>query len=201
MDIELSNTLSAVHLAMMDAAVKTNNRRLIDIHNKYSCKPGCSSCCSRSVFISVAESLVIQAELIHLNNWKQIRERASSLIKYVKLTNQLSWLKMNLNCPILDPDTKRCKAYFVRPSICSTHFVTSDPAVCDPWAPTSIEYMPEPMIDIHQEFERKLKNIIEGHGILNLHLPIPLGLLFAERIQHQKGLEFNEVINIIFNEL
>jgi hypothetical protein len=57
------------------------------------------------------------------------------------------------------------------------------------------------MTDIHQEFERQLERTVEGHGIMNLRVPMVPGLLFAERIQHQKGLGFNEIMSMIYNEL
>lgn len=185
---------------MMDAASAAGRRRLMVLKDSCPCKPGCSACCSRLIYLSVAEALILYEELKQTGKWQETRERASGLVKYVKLTNPLSWFKMNFSCPILNPKTKYCSAYNVRPTLCSIHFVTSNPAVCDPWSPTSGEYLSKSMTDLHQEFERQLNRTVDGYGVMNLRVPMPVGLLFAERIQHQKGLEFGEIMGMIYNE-
>jgi len=186
---------------MKEAADKASIRRLKIYNSDIQCKPGCSACCNRQIYITAAEALIIQEHLEKSGQWPQVEARARALLALARDTPPVSWFKMNITCPVLDPVSRLCTAYETRPSPCSTHFVRSDPSQCDPWTMKSGKYDPVDFVDIHTDFQKALEKTIDGYGILALKYPMPIALIFAARIKMQSGLGPNEVMSLIFNEL
>ena len=198
--MKLSDAIVPIKVAMMDAAQKASIRRLNVLGNDCPCKPGCSSCCSRLVQLSVAEALVIYDYLKTKNLWSKVRENATSHYKLALSLDETSWFKMNIPCSVLDPKTKTCMAYLVRPTSCSVHFVVSDPSVCDPWSTSEKAFEKIDFPDIHKEFMDVVHKELSERSVLELRLPIPSALLFAEKIQMQKGLTADQIISILAQE-
>ncbi len=200
-DLNLATALSNVRVAMKEAADKSSLRRLQLYDEKIPCKPGCAACCNRQVYLTVAEALVIQEYLEKSGQWPQVEKRARELMPIAKDASPVSWFKMNIMCPVLDPVTKLCTAYETRPAACSTHFVRSDPAQCDPWTMKSGKYDSIELKSIFEDFQKVLRSTVDGYGILALKFPMPIALIFAARIKVQSGVGPNEIMNLIFNEL
>lgn len=198
--MKLSDAVGRVKVAMMDVAQKASIRRLNVLRDESPCKAGCSACCSRLVYVSVAEALVMYEHLSRSGRWPEVRERARGLAAEVRDASPVAWFKMNRPCPVLGKD-RLCAAYEVRPSPCSTHFVTSDPALCDPWSPKAGIYETSSMDDLHIEFMKRLDAELTGRGVLDLRLPIPVALLFAERAQSHTNLSAADIIAFIGSEL
>ena len=200
MDLNLASAISSVQVAVKEAADKASVRRL-QLYDDVKCKPGCSACCNRQIYITTAEALIIQDHLEKTGKWDEVNQRAKSLVTLSRDAPPISWFKMNIMCPVLDPVTKLCMAYDSRPTPCSTHFVKSDPALCDPWTMTTGEYEPVDFTDLHAAFLAALEKHVDGYGLLALKFPIPIALVFAARIKVQSGLRANEIISLIYNEL
>jgi Fe-S-cluster containining protein len=200
MEIRLSQALGPVKLALMDTAVQTANRRLRVLGNKSPCGPGCSNCCSRLVHISVAEGILIYERLVKNGKWLNVRKNAREQFPIIHDIHPLTWFKMNRPCPVLDPDTKTCRTYEVRPAACSTHFVSSDPKLCSPWSTSTGDYKSEDMSDLLESFQKRLEECVDGFGILKLELPLPVALLLAERISIQSFTELDKAVSMLFNE-
>lgn len=190
-----------VRVAMKEAADKSSFRRLQLYSEDVKCEAGCSACCNRQIYITVAEALIIQEHLEKSGEWPTVEQRARAVMLIARDAPAISWFKMNIMCPVLDPVSRLCTAYDVRPSPCSTHFVRSDPAQCDPWTTTNSEYDPVEFTDLHDKFRQKLESTVDGYGILALKFPISIALIFASRVKVQSNLGPNEMINLIFNEL
>lgn len=199
MDLNLASALGKVQVAMKETADKAGLRRLRMYGDKVPCKPACAACCNRLVFITVAEAMIMHTQLTKSGKWDEVKARAAALVPLAKNTPVVAWFKMNLACPVLDPQTRLCTSFESRPSPCSTHFVFSDPSLCDSWSAKSGAYELVDMDDLHVEFEKALATQIDGHGILALRLPMPIALLFAEKIRVQ-SLSPNEIVNLIYNE-
>jgi len=199
--MKLSDVVAPVKVAMMDAAQKASIRRLNVLKNDCPCKPGCSSCCSRLIHISVAEALIIYNYLQKGNSWTSIRETALSQYKLASITSDIAWFKMNSPCAILDPTTKTCRAYSVRPTPCSVHFVTSNPDICDPWSVSDGEFKKADFPKIHEKFMDVVSRELSGRGVLELRLPMPAALLFAEKIQTQNNLTAEQIVGFISSEI
>jgi Fe-S-cluster containining protein len=200
MDINFPSGVANVKLAILNTAQKSEKRRLQLIKQNIPCKSGCSACCSRYILVSVAESLVIYHDLVQKGTWESVRVRASRQIQLLKNAQPLAWFKLNQKCPVLDPESEKCLAWETRPPVCSTHFVSSDPKLCDPWGSGSGQYVPINMDDLYEEFQRKLALELAEFGILSLRVALPIGLLLAERINVRSSLDLDKVISLMFHE-
>ena len=98
MDFNLANALSVVKVAIKETADKSSLRVLQSYTEKISCKSGCSACCNRQIYLTVAEALVIQDHLEKTGQWEQIELRANSVAKIALNTPPISWFKMNIMC-------------------------------------------------------------------------------------------------------
>lgn len=199
MAIRPSDILGQVKLAMTGAATKASVRRLTVVQS--SCQPGCSACCSRLVYVSLAEAIIMQEYLVKNKTWESVREDVETLLPLLENAQPVTWFQMNQACPVLDKTTRLCRAYEVRPTPCSVHFVTSDPALCDPWSTVKGEYKPLTFTDLHEEFLTKLNGAIDANGIFAIRLPIPSALLLAEKIQQIKPSTEEELTAFIRSEL
>ncbi len=200
-DLNLASALSQVRVAIRETADKAVIRRLQVYGEDIKCKPACSACCNRQIYVTVAEALIIQDHLEKTGEWPVVEQRARALMKIARDTPAVSWFKMNIMCPVLDPISKLCTAYPTRPSPCSTHFVKSEPTQCDPWNTKPGAYEPIEFKDLHEIFTTTIEKIIDGYGILALKFPMSIALVFASRVKVQSGLTPHEVISTLFNEL
>lgn len=200
-EFHLASALNPAKIALGQAAEKASVRRLRMYGDKVPCMAGCSGCCSRLVSLTVAECLILYESLTASGDWKEVSARAREQWRDASAVNRLAWFKMNRKCPVLDPGTNECLAYAVRPSFCSTHFVTSSPKSCEPWSPEGGNFQPLDFDDIHVEFRTKLMETVASFGILGYELPLPVGLMLAERISVQSGLDFQDVLRLTLQEL
>ena len=201
MDVNLTRALGAVKLAMGDAANKASNRRLIVLRDRAPCKSGCNGCCSRLIVLSLAEAALILEHLEGSGRWKEVKERALVQAKPSQEVAPLAWFKMNIKCPVLDPTSGECTAYPVRPPVCSAHFVTSNPEVCDPWSTVGGKFEPHDMDDLYAEFQERLASSVDGFGVMAMRLPLPVALLVAERVRMKTSLTVEDAISLLYNEL
>jgi len=148
----------------------------------------------------MAEAIIIYEYLRSRDQWIKVKKRSQDQFKTAQLTDPLSWFKLNISCPVLGPD-KLCTAYQIRPAMCSTHFVTSDPKVCDPWGAGPGEYEAIDFDDLYMKFRERNKNAVIGFGVLSLELAISSALLLAERISVQSGLNLEQAMSFIFRQL
>lgn len=200
MEFQLSQAIGSVKMAIIGTAEKAERRRLNMYRGQIQCKPKCTGCCSRMLPITIAEALVMHEYLLKKKQWLEVREKAREQAKIAKNASMVTWTKMNIKCPVLSEEGL-CKAYMVRPPLCSTHFVKSDPRACDPWATGNYKYDPVQMNDLHDLFVKKTKSVVDNYGIFNLKLPIPVALLLAERIQVQSDMDLQKTVSLLFNEL
>jgi Fe-S-cluster containining protein len=198
--LKFSQILEPVKIALIDTALQSVVLQM-KLKDKLSCKPGCSGCCCRYAQISVAEAVIIYDCLKSSKKWPDVQRRAKEQTSLIKDVEPLSWLKLNIKCSILDPVTNLCLAYKVRPAICSTHFVTSKPEVCDPWSHESSQFLTYDMNNLYFKFKSRLESVIDGFGVFGMYFPIPLALLLAEKISVHSGMDISQVISIIRSEL
>lgn len=199
MDLDFSSALLRVRGAMVEATVRSSQRRLT-VLQKATCKRKCSGCCRRMVYVTVAEAVVVQEHLEKSGEWPGVLQKCLSVLNGVRNASPMSWFRMNVACPVLS-DEDDCLAYSVRPATCSVHFSLSDPKLCHPWSTEAGTYEPVELEDVFLDFQKTLHSSIDAHGILALKLPLPASLIMAERVRHQPDLTPEALIRLIFNEL
>jgi len=200
MDIKIAQALGPIKLSLMDTAVVASSRRLKIYGNDVPCKPGCAGCCSRLIRITMAEATILYEHLVQNGEWTEVRKEARDQFSLVKEVDPVAWFKMNRSCPVLNPKTRNCRGYAVRPAFCSTHFVTSSPDLCDPWNAADGIYQPVDMDDLMEIFSKRVSENVAGYGIFGLELALPVALLLAERISVQSGLELDQAVKLLFRE-
>ena len=198
--MRLLDALAEVRISMIKAAEKSAVRRLEVIPNS-PCKKGCSACCSRMIILSLAEAVIIQEHLSKSGKWEAVRTRAETLMPLMENANPVSWFQMNQACPVLNPQSGACEAYEVRPTPCSTHYVNSDPKLCDPWSTQPGLFNSFDFVDIHEEFRGILASEVHESGMLAIRMPLPAALLLAEKLQKVAPKSAIELSEFIRNEL
>lgn len=201
MDVKLSEALGPVKLALADTASKAEKRKLHVLKGDVPCKAGCSACCSRLVKVTMAEALIMYEHLVDSGRWPEVRARSEAQMPAAMEVAPRAWFMMNRKCPALSPESSRCLAYPVRPALCSTHFVRSNPALCDPHSMTGGEYKPVQFNDLVEAFLKQMLVSVAGSGLLQLELPLPAALLLSERVNLQAGLTLDRVVSLFLHEL
>lgn len=201
MEIRLKDSLGEVRVHLADAASQSEKRRLSVYKGRIRCKPACSGCCSRLLSVTMAEAVLMYDHLSRSGQWAEARKVCIEQIKMIPGAKHMTWFKMNQKCPVLDRATNLCRAYMVRPATCSTHFVTSDPSLCDPWSANGGKYESADFTDILNKFSKRMSESVRGNGIFTMTMPLPTALILAEQISVKSGLDLADVMSLFFKEL
>jgi Fe-S-cluster containining protein len=96
-----------------------------------SCKPGCSACCDQHVLVTRLEAELIVHNMRARYGAGELVRVAASCQERLALAGMGmdAWWNARLTCPLLGEDL-RCKVYNVRPSVCRSHNVRSEPGLC-----------------------------------------------------------------------
>lgn len=127
---------------------------------KPNCFMGCAFCCYFPIVITKMEAKMLfrsiekfplerrQSIFDHWDSYyvkQQDKLEKAMRMDYENPDTKLEYKKMNLPCPMLDPETQLCMAYEVRPIPCRTYLNYSDPQVCAdhhlPKEPFSYEFL------------------------------------------------------------
>ncbi|UOQ92509.1 YkgJ family cysteine cluster protein [Halobacillus shinanisalinarum] len=125
-----------------------------------NCFKGCAFCCYFPIVLSKMEAKMMfrlidqfsedRRQEIY-NHWDRYYEQYKNKLNlalsmdHTDDDTKLAYKKLNLPCPMLDPETQACMAYEVRPIACRTYLNYSDPKVCAenhlPKEPFSYEFL------------------------------------------------------------
>ncbi|ELK48918.1 YkgJ family cysteine cluster protein [Halobacillus sp. ACCC02827] len=127
---------------------------------KPNCFMGCAFCCYFPIVVSKMEARMMFRSIEQFSedrkqaifqHWDRYYVRQEEkLNKAMKMDHEapetkLAYKQLDLPCPMLDPETKLCMAYEVRPIPCRTYLNYSDPQVCAkndmPKEPFSYEFL------------------------------------------------------------
>lgn len=181
MEVDLKNYLSELAFELSKTSAESNRKRLTVLKGKESCQPGCSSCCKRLVYITIGQAILIHERIRKDGDWESVKKKCEELKPLLKNVSSVSWYRMNIECPLLVDNL--CSVYSIRPTACSTHFVMSDPELCDPWSPKAGSYDLRDFDDLRKQTESKIDSMFNANGVLGVRLPIVTALLFAEYVK------------------
>lgn len=190
--------LQKVGNIVKDAALKAKKRHLDVYTDEIKCKSGCNHCCSRPIMISIAEAHLIKESLIKQKRWSEVKRRSMEQEKH-KDIDALTWFQMNIKCPVLDPNTGKCLAYEVRPIVCSTHYVVSNPSSCDPWSAEPIKFNKANMGDIEDAANDEINKTL-GQSIYSTRLTMFKALNIIDKLVERDGLTLDQVMVMIGRE-
>ncbi|MEC3882726.1 YkgJ family cysteine cluster protein [Halobacillus sp. HZG1] len=127
---------------------------------KPNCFMGCAFCCYFPIVITKMEAKMLFRSIEHFSeerkeaiyaHWEnyygkqQDKLQKAMAMDFEAPETKLEYKRLNLPCPMLDPETQLCMAYEVRPIPCRTYLNYSDPQVCAdqhmPKEPFSYEFL------------------------------------------------------------
>jgi Fe-S-cluster containining protein len=124
----------------IDAAIADELSRLRATDVEPSCKKGCFDCCRGAIPVTVPEARLVAQHVMKLPMRATLRTQVMARFDWLQhRLPQLVSRGMNESaavfthgptCPMLVDGA--CSVYPVRPAICRTHFVRSDPNWCAP---------------------------------------------------------------------
>lgn len=111
-------------------------------HMKATCKKGCASCCYLMAQVTFADGVLIADHILKQPDWEKwlpkLREAVQALSEFgVPVLNDRFFDK-RIPCVFLNTETKTCTIYEQRPATCRTHYVVSDPILCEPGAVNTV---------------------------------------------------------------
>jgi len=170
----IDQTLTRVRVAQQDFSESFSEDM-----GDYTCKKGCSHCCSHPLLISFAEGAILYRSLRDNGAW------GSGMVESLKTHSEVTlglhpevWLASEMPCPLLKASL--CSAYSARPLQCRTKFSRGDPDMCR--ATTAFEAPLANNVDLVRNFndlEHSLFRAIKGKHWL---MPLSTALLIGERI-------------------
>lgn len=160
-------------------------RELVRLHRDEgivaSCQRGCCTCCGQHIQMNLAEAHALGQYIRRAFSLQQIRDLQQRTQQWharedARRKGHLPADRINSgalsdeepSCPLLVE--RACSAYPVRPIICRTHFVSSNPSACRPAHPIGPSSEPAPVVltpVLHaaQPFARLLRVDIEAAGM------------------------------------
>ena len=172
--------VNSVYSSVDEAARRELNRLRIKDCVITTCKLGCYHCCGQYILTNVAEAHALSqyvkrefsidqiADLrMRTQQWHEWNDSRPGRYPSTNIDVQTVLSDYHPYCPMLVKGA--CSAYPVRPVICRTHFVCSDPPACRPSNdPESIEDDPLALTSIvtaTSPFSMKIRNSIETAGL------------------------------------
>lgn len=128
--------------SLVDSAARSRLEQLRNKHGIVStCKVGCCNCCRHHILTNVAEAHTLsqyvkrEFSLEQINDlrmrtqqWHEWDNSRPSRFPFVNVCHKTDLSDYDHCCPLLE--NGKCAAYPVRPVVCRTHFVCSDPRSC-----------------------------------------------------------------------
>lgn len=154
------------------------------ISDDWSCKKGCSYCCSQLIFMRRIETSYLTFHLKKLKRKtrktirKQLKEWNKTYASFIesnnihrmyeimKESNRNLYFQKDNECPFLNRKRKTCYIYDYRPIACRTHFVTTNPEYCSPNNKTQEIQYPDHSI-LTDKLDPALDELEKKYDLLN----------------------------------
>jgi Fe-S-cluster containining protein len=144
-----------------------------------SCTKGCTGCCYLLAVVSFADAVVLAVHLVDSGTWEEwvprLRAQALTLTRDGRHLGSREYFAQKVPCAFLDTQTGLCAVYRHRPVPCRTHYVVTDPALCEPGTDQVVGKLDLYALEaIGLEVSEKL-----NPEALSFAGPLPLAVLFA----------------------
>lgn len=172
------NFVNSVYSSVDESAERELNRLYVEEGIIPTCKPGCFRCCGQHILTNIAEVQALAHYIrrkfsrdriedlrVRTQQWHEWDATRSGRHHATHIDEQLAFSAYHY-CPMLVEG--ECSAYAMRPVICRTHFVCSDPSDCRPfYDPKSIKDGPVALASVKvatNPFSVRIKDRIENAG-------------------------------------
>jgi len=191
------DSLLKVKLSILKSIESTN--KFAQNHSKIQCRSRCTGCCKRLIKITIAEAIIMLQSITDDEVRDKIIEKSKKLADLSLSSNNNTWFKMNIDCPMLSDDSL-CQVYQVRPVLCSTRFSETHPHLCEPWCCSSKTNKAIDDVDTYKEFIRELENSGLSRNVLLQVLPIPAAIMASSIVMKTKWKEWEQVIKMMVSK-
>lgn len=171
--------VSSVYSSADEAAGRELDRLCVEESIVSTCKRGCFYCCGQHILTNIAEAQALghfikhefsrcQVEdlRIRTQNWHEWDEIRIGRRGSAAGDRQVTYTAYRY-CPLLVEG--ECMVYPMRPLICRTHFVCSDPSACRHSSdPESVEDAPKTLatvLEVTNPFSVRIRDRIESTGL------------------------------------
>lgn len=159
-----------------------------------SCTPGCNSCCSLVIEITLAEAFTIADHVLSdIALSSQLTRTLERFYEQLGLLSKDGMSKRNYflrrkPCAFLNTESGRCSIYKVRPAGCRSYVVVSDPEKCSPDSKDTVKRHNN--VDLNLTALGKFNHSLRQQGIPDGLYPLQVAVLWALKIlgQGDKGL-------------
>ncbi|MBW1893206.1 MAG: hypothetical protein JRI91_05870 [Deltaproteobacteria bacterium] len=172
------NFVNSAYSSVDEAACRELNRLYVEEGIISTCKPGCFHCCGQHILTNIAEAQALAHYIKRKFSRDQIEDLRIRTQQWhawditrpgrhhpTHIDEQLTFSAYHY-CPMLVEG--KCSAYSMRPIICRTHFVCSNPSACRPfYDPESIEDDPVALKSVMaatNPFSVRIRDHIENAG-------------------------------------
>ena len=178
LDTRQDDLVNSVYSSVDEAVGRELNRLYVEEGVIPTCKPGCAYCCGQHILTNIAEAQALVHYIKHefsqdhiedlrirTQQWHEWDETRPGRHYATHIDKQFESSSYHY-CPMLIEG--ECSAYSMRPLICRTHFVCSNPPACRPfYDPESIEDDPVALASVivaTNPFAVRIKDSIENTG-------------------------------------
>lgn len=155
---------------------------LLTVKRPLACRRGCSNCCYQPLTVSLLDGILVYQWLADNHLWTSTLKRRFE--ETADRTNGLAlevWLLSMTPCPLLDEETKVCRAYKGRPFPCRVAFA-HDSYYCHPHRFAEALQHSSSKTDLRQSTFEELWRL--EAGLLKRHRWPRIGLPFASAVLH-----------------
>jgi Fe-S-cluster containining protein len=164
-----------------------------------SCKPGCASCCSYPVYISILEGMLLYRHLTEKGHWSPtFRQKLQAHDKQTYDMASEVWVLLEIPCPLLEQKTRKCLAYQARPFSCRTLYATTDASLCSPRRMMSAAYVER--ASATSKFREVETALLANHKLGLIGLTISKAVLLAEKIMTGEA-ELEQFVRVALESL
>jgi len=144
--------------------------------------------------ISLAEAIEIVTYLRNNGQWSEVSAKISKIDMDLSLVDPTVYFAMGLKCILLKND--ECRVYKVRPIACASHYVHSDPDLCNAESGKDGNYELSPIMLKLFEFNARLKKVFDSDSVLKRTGWLPFALKAASIVIDHKFESFEDFISI-----
>jgi Fe-S-cluster containining protein len=164
-----------------------------------SCRQGCAHCCRLFPRVTLAEGVLIADHLERTPIFSrqlgaikaQLLEQLQVIQSFgrIKLTEQQTRFFHHSKAPCAFLDSKNnCSIYAIRPLVCRTHVVVSDPELCSPARPNTTVQTLDPVVPNTHFNQRLVEETLKD--IPFIIGPLQWAILFAFELLHRDRKDF-----------
>jgi len=146
-------------------------------HKAIWCKKSCSQCCTKKIYITIAEAIEIVEHLQAMGLWVDVYKKLQNVDEEWANVDETTYNHLGLECVLLN--NRECSVYKVRPLMCATYFVNSHPDLCAPSRNDDPAFSSFYLDDMIEEYHNKVVKNAHPTLLMSHVVWLPRALKYA----------------------